>query len=129
MCSTSQAFLFAVRLDAMPEHDLVAGLVHCVRSKMEAAALSRLLERPAGKDAGDFGDVLLRVAAVHAEGVQLHQFAAIVFVESAALAFGLFDLCWTPLARRSSPVAVAGYAWECHCATSEFGPTLSQLSR
>ena len=48
----------------------------------EAAALPRLLDRPAGERARDLGDVLLRVAAVDAERVQLHQLAAVVLVQA-----------------------------------------------
>jgi hypothetical protein len=43
---------------------------------------STTVDRPAGERAGDLGDVLLRVAAVDAQRVQLHQLAAVVLVEA-----------------------------------------------
>ena len=73
----------------MPQHVFVAGLVHAFFEN-EAATLSGLLQRPAGQDAGHFGDIFLGVAAVYAERVQFHQLAAIIFIQPAALAFGLF---------------------------------------
>src|ERR1700687_234687 len=68
----------------MSEDDLVAGLLHA-GLEAEVSAFSRLIERPAGEHFGNFGDIFLRVAAVYAERVQLHQFAAVVFVEAAGL--------------------------------------------
>ena len=79
-----QSFFFAMFFDAMPEDDLGAGLVHA-RLEAEGAALFRLIEGPSGEDFGNFGDIFLRVAAVYAERVQLHQFAAVVFVQAAGL--------------------------------------------
>ena len=84
------ALVFAFGLDAMSEHKLRAGLVHA-RLVLETAAFVGLVDGPAGKDFGDFGDVALRVAAVHAERVQFQQLAAVVLVEAAVLlrfAFG-----------------------------------------
>ena len=71
----------AAGLDDVAEHDLLTRIVQ-PRIEGEAAALARLVDRPAGEGARDFGDVLLRVAAVHAERVQLHQLAAVVLVQS-----------------------------------------------
>ena len=56
-------------------------------SNAEAAALPRVVDRPAGERARHFGDVLLRVAAVDAERVQLHQLAAVVLVQPASARF------------------------------------------
>ena len=67
-------------LDA--EHGLLAVVVHALVEDEGAAAL-RLEDGPAGEAARRFGDVLLGVAAVHAERVQFQQFAAVVFVEAA----------------------------------------------
>ena len=62
----------------------------CMRSsKVKPPPCLWLLQRPSGEDAGNLGDIFLRVAAIHAERVQLHQLAAVVFVQAAALAFGL----------------------------------------
>src|SRR6185437_13067547 len=70
----------AAGLDAVPQDDLFA-IVVPARIEGEAAAVTRLLNRPAGEGASNFGDVFLRVAAVHAERVQLHQLASVIFVE------------------------------------------------
>ena len=53
---------------------------------MEGAALVGTVDGPAGEDGGESGDVGLGVAAVDAEGVELHHFPAVVLVE-AAVAF------------------------------------------
>ena len=50
----------------------------------KAVVLAVAAERPAGQDLRHRDDVVLRVAAVHAERVELHQFAAEIFVESLA---------------------------------------------
>ena len=76
--------LLAARLDLVPEHDLLLAIVN-PRLEPEAASLARTDDGPAGEGAGDVDHVLLRVAAVHAERVQLHQLAAVVFVEAALL--------------------------------------------
>src|SRR5215510_5884158 len=66
--------------DAVTEHDLLARVVH-ERPEDEAPLDTRTIDRPAGEPARYFGDVALRVAAVHAEGVQLHQLTRVVLVE------------------------------------------------
>ena len=43
----------------------------------------RLPDAPAGQDARCLGHVALRVAAIHSQGVQLHQFARVVLVQPA----------------------------------------------
>src|SRR5271155_3672095 len=68
----------------MSEDEFVSGLVHA-GLEAEVAAFFRRIEGPSGEDFGHFGDVFLRVAAVYAERVQFHQFAAVVFVEAAGL--------------------------------------------
>src|SRR5688572_10431609 len=90
--------LSAAGLDDVAEHDLLPGIVDA-RLEDEAPAafhptapsprggapgLPRVLDRPARERARDFGHVLLRIAAVDAERVQLHQLAAVVLVESSA---------------------------------------------
>ena len=75
--------LAAAGLDRLSEHDLLAIVVH-PRLESERAALARIGDRPAGERARDFLDVLLRVAAVDAERVELHQLARVVLVEAAA---------------------------------------------
>jgi hypothetical protein len=68
--------------DPLTEHDFLAAVVHA-RPEDEVPVGLRPVDRPAGERAGDLGDVLLCVAAVHAERVQLHQLARVVLVESA----------------------------------------------
>src|SRR5580692_12178785 len=64
----------------------------CTFFESEAATQVWLLQRPSGENARYLGYILLSVAAIHAESVQFHQFAAVVFVKSVALAFGLVRL-------------------------------------
>ena len=71
----------AAGFDDVAEHDLLAGIVQA-RIEAEAAAEPRRLNRPAGERARDLGDVLLRVAAVDAERVELHQLAPVVLVQA-----------------------------------------------
>src|SRR6185369_8496403 len=73
--------LAATGLDAMPQHHLLAIVMEC-RREAEATAQPRVLDRPAGEGASHFGDVFLRVAAVHAERVKFEQFTAVVLVQS-----------------------------------------------
>src|ERR1700690_1726430 len=84
-------FLLTFWFDAVAENDLVPGLMRTV-FKSEAATLPGLLQRPAGEDTRNLGDVLLGIAAIYAKGMQLHQLAPIVFIEPVALAFGLGGL-------------------------------------
>ena len=70
------------------QHGLLAFIVHAVVVK-EIAALARLANGPAREAARHFRDVLLRVAAVDAERVQLHQLARVVFVQPAHRTFGV----------------------------------------
>src|SRR5580693_1965836 len=72
--------------------------------KSEAATQVWLLQGPSGENARYLGYILLSVAAIHAESVQFHEFAAVVFVESVALAFGLVGLA--VIAYSSLPVII-----------------------
>ena len=69
-------------VNVLPSTVFVPVVVH-LRAEDEAAALLRAIDRPARQDARDFDHVLLRVAAVHAERVQLHQLARVVLVQAA----------------------------------------------
>ena len=71
--------------DGVAEPLLGAGLVF-LGVEGEGAALVGSIDGPAGEDGGEGGDVGLGVAAVDAEGVELHHFPAVVLVE-AAVAF------------------------------------------
>src|SRR5713101_9889317 len=99
------ALFFAVRFDAMSQHIFISGLVHAF-FETKAAALLGLLQRPTSQDAGYLGDISLGIAAVHAESMKFHEFAAIVFIQAAALALGLFHLRRTPLSGRPAPVVI-----------------------
>src|SRR5262249_1997675 len=90
--------LAAARFDHVAEHDFLAGIVEA-RIEPEAAAKPRVLDRPPREGARDLGHVLLRVAAVHAERVQLHQLAAVVLVETPA---GILAL-WRAWRRGQTP--------------------------
>ncbi len=66
----------------MAQHQLLALVVQFIVEE-KPAALAGFENRPAGEAARHFGDVVLRVAAVHAERVQLHQLAPVVLVQAA----------------------------------------------
>ena len=72
--------------DWMAQHDLGA-VVMLVGAEDELA--SQAVDRPSGETARDFLHVLLGVTAIHAEGVQLHDFAGVILVDAA---FFLADL-------------------------------------
>ena len=67
-------------------------------SKRKPPPWRGLLDRPARERARDFDDVLLRIAAIDAKRVQLHQLAPVVLVEPALL----------PLRPRSGSAASSG---------------------
>ena len=119
-----EAFLLTFRLDAMAQHGLVARFM-CSIFESEAATQVWLLQRPSGENARYLGYILLSVAAIHAESVQFHQFAAVVFVKSVALAFGLVRLPVIPDAPLPVIIGSLGNA------VGDVGvrSTLSQLSR
>ena len=50
--------------------------------EVERGSLPGLADGPSGKTARHFGHVMLRVAAIHPEGVKFHKFAAVVFIET-----------------------------------------------
>ncbi|MCG3160063.1 MAG: hypothetical protein JMDDDDMK_01095 [Acidobacteria bacterium] len=70
----------AARGDAFAEHDLFA-LVVRARAECESHVAARA-KRPSGEAARDGDHVILRVSAVNAERVQLHQLARVIFVQS-----------------------------------------------
>src|SRR5271154_4271569 len=53
--------------------------------KFKRRILTRLFDAPSSEAASDFRDIFLSVTAVNTKGVQLHQFAAVIFVEAAFL--------------------------------------------
>ena len=82
-------FLLSVFFDATPQNFLLAPFMHA-GVKGKAAAFARLFQSPSGKHARNFGYVLLGIAAAHAQRVQFHQFAAVIFVKPMALALPAF---------------------------------------
>src|SRR5207302_585181 len=66
------------------EDELLPGVVH-LRPEDELAGT--WIHCPAGEGARDFDDILLRVAAIDAQGVQLHQLPRVILIETA----------WAPL--------------------------------
>ena len=116
-----QPFALALRFDLVPEHELGSRLVHA-RIELEASAFRRFVDGPSGKHLRGFGDVALRVAAIHAQGVQFQQFPSVIFVQATGTLARLRPL------RRAARVGVK----ECcgiPIACAEFGPTLRKLSR
>jgi len=75
------SFILTITLELLAQDDLVALVVGPVVVGESGAAL-RPLDAPAGEDARDVDDVLLRVAAIDAERVQLEQLACVVFVDA-----------------------------------------------
>src|SRR5882672_9566497 len=78
------AVFHAAGVNLFPEHILWVRIMQPL-IEFEIRVLPRLVHRPAGEAARDFGDVFLRIAAVHTECVQFHQFASIIFVEPALI--------------------------------------------
>ena len=74
------AFLLAAVVDGLLQNCFIAGLV-ALGIELKLAAVVGLRDGPSGEDAREFGNVILRVAAIHSERVQLHQFAAVIFVQ------------------------------------------------
>ena len=70
------------------EYNFLAFIVQLVVVE-KAASFARLENGPAGEAARHLRYILLRITAVHAERVQLHQLAAVVFIQ-AALHFPVF---------------------------------------
>ena len=76
-------FLAAV-VEGVAHHDFLALRVK-LGPEHKFGIAARLANGPAGEALGHFDHVLLRVAGVDADGVQLHHFAAVVFVQAALL--------------------------------------------
>ena len=55
----------------------------------EAAAFTRIGNGPTGKAARHFSDIFLRIAAIHAQGVQFQKLAAIIFIQSTLAGFAV----------------------------------------
>src|ERR1700747_2898457 len=85
-----RALFHPAGLNLFPENDLRIGIVDAF-VKFKLRIFARFFDGPSSKAAGDFGYVLLGVAAVNPEGVQLHQLASIIFVQTAVLLFLVLD--------------------------------------
>ena len=91
--------------DLAAQNIFVAGLVGAF-IEVEAAAQLRLFNTPPGQDLGQFGYIFLRVTAVHAERVQLHDFARVIFIQAAGTVLGL--LRTRPGKRPRRPMRLCG---------------------
>ena len=69
------------RQDLVTENDFFAIVVQAGPVKKQSLFI-RLLNRPSGKAARDFLNIFLRVAAVNAHRVQLHQLARVILVDA-----------------------------------------------
>src|ERR1700736_2878310 len=78
------AVLHAAAMNLMAKNGLRALVVQAVIKEKHRIA-PRLLDCPSGKSFRDVDDVFLRVSAIYAECVKLHQFAAVVLVQAALL--------------------------------------------
>ena len=70
--------------DLVAQDGLLTGIVHEAANTNSGLCVG-LADGPAGEAARDRDHVLLRVAAVHAQRVQLHQLAAVVLVQPVRL--------------------------------------------
>src|SRR5207249_1250079 len=104
VCSSDLAFDLgkpSVAREIVPQEDLRAGIV-TVRVKREQPLLEGITERPvrtgrkvdarAGEDTRERLHVGLRVAAVYAQRVQLHQLARVVLVDRVAGVLGVVEV-------------------------------------
>src|ERR1700747_2841841 len=73
------------------ENDFRIGIVDAF-VKLELRIFARFFNGPSSKTARDFGYILLGVAAVNAEGVQLPQLGSIIFVPTPFLLFLVLGL-------------------------------------
>src|SRR5204863_6630065 len=67
-------------------------LAAVVQSRTEDERAVALIDCPAGEDARQLGDILLRVSAIDAQGVELHDLAGVVFVERTATRAGVVEI-------------------------------------
>src|SRR5260370_9039709 len=75
----------------------------------KTSALEGSIDGPASEHLGDFRDVALRVAAVHAERVQFQQLASVILVQTAVL-FALRVWVWSGETTRQAPRIATGIA-------------------
>ena len=74
------AFVLAFAAERHTQRALVAVIMRPVAEHKVGAALGSF-DAPPGEDAGDLDDILLGVAAIHTQRVQLEQLAGVVLVD------------------------------------------------
>src|SRR3989440_5219286 len=85
----ADAFILPVIVEGEAKDTLRSVIVRPL-SEHESRTAFRALNAPAGEDARDCDDILLGVAAVDAEGVQLEELARVVLVDACRLAPPIF---------------------------------------
>src|ERR1700731_465562 len=88
------------------EYALWAGIVNSL-VEIKYRIFARRRNRPSRERARDFDHVFLLVSAIDAQGVQLHQLAAIIFIQAAFGPERRQFFAW-PRAHRMQPHAVEG---------------------
>ncbi len=80
-----KAFLLPIGFDLVPQHHLVARLMLRWIKRRHRILIVRIsfANRPTGKYFCDFRDIFLGITAVYPDRMQFHQFARVVFIESA----------------------------------------------
>src|ERR1051326_2050607 len=81
-------FFFAVLADLAPQNIFIARLM-CALIELEAAAKLRFFNAPTRENFGQLRNVFLRIAAIHAERMQLHNFTRVIFIQPARTVLGL----------------------------------------
>src|SRR6266700_4544101 len=82
------SFFLPVLFDPLAEDNFLARLMAAL-FETEVSTFARLANCPAREDARYFRDIILRVTAIDAEGVQFHQLASVVFIQAVTIGFAL----------------------------------------
>src|SRR5690349_11769418 len=94
------AVLHSSLVNFVPQHGLHAGVMQAIfKEKFRIAP--RLPDALSGEGLRDIDDVVLRVPAIHAERVQFHEFAAVIFIQPTVLflfyvGFGIIGISIRP---------------------------------
>src|SRR5262249_16421168 len=70
--------------DLYAQDDLLAFVVNAIVVNEIAPEVGGL-DSPASETARDFGHIVLRISAIHAKSMQLHQLTSVVFIQTASL--------------------------------------------
>src|SRR5258708_35676740 len=103
------AFLLTMLRDLVPEHVFLSRLMGAFAENSVAAKLG-LVNGPSGQHFGQFRKVFLGVSAVYAQGVQVHDLASVVFIQSAGTFLGLLLLALWPLSAEGPLEAARSHA-------------------